>query len=127
MRCLVSDKVAVHASSLKCCNSRHLSKSLVSVKVQRFGYGSFLKAVEVVSRGPAPVDPDTADALEKKTRAIAKARGAISVVARTNRRKVSPMYQKLNWYTDEELLSLALTSGLVRLFEVPNDVGDPAR
>jgi hypothetical protein len=75
----------------------------------------------------AIVDHDSAAAVEKITRAIANARGAISVVARTNRRKVSPMYQKLNWYTDEEQLSLALTSRLVRLFEVPTDVGDPAR
>jgi hypothetical protein len=37
------------------------------------------------------------------------------------------MYQKLNWYTDDEQVSSVLSSGLARLFEVPADVGDPVR
>jgi hypothetical protein len=96
VRCPLSNKIAVLSSSLKCCNSSHSSESLVSVTVQRLGQGNFLRTVEVVSRGRGPVDPDLAAALENITRAISKAREATSAVARTDRRKVSPMYQKLN-------------------------------
>ena len=117
----------MHSRNLGCCDSRHSPESLVSVRVQRLGLGNWLSTVEVVSRGNAPVIPIDTAALEQASRAIAKARSAPLLVARTGRRKVSPMYQKLNWYTDEEQLSITLTSGLTRLFEVPTDVGDPAR
>jgi hypothetical protein len=63
LRCPLSNKIAVLSSSLTCCNSRHSSESFVSVTVQRLGQGNFLRTVEVVSRGRAPVYPDSAAAL----------------------------------------------------------------
>jgi hypothetical protein len=68
MRFPVSNKIAVNASSLKCYVTRHSSDSLVSVTVPRLAEGNFLRAVEVISRGCAPVDPDLAAALENHTR-----------------------------------------------------------
>jgi hypothetical protein len=127
VRCPASNKITLHASSLKCCDSRHSPESLLSVTVQRLGEGSWLQAVEVVSRGHAAANPDAGTARENRRLAISNARSAPLLAAHTNRRKVSPMYQKLNWYTDDEQVSSVLSSGLARLFEVPADVGDPVR
>ena len=98
VRCPASNKITLHASSLKCCNSRHSPESLLSVTVQSLGEGSWLQAVEVVSRGHAAANPDAGTARENRRLAISNARSAPLLAAHTNRRKVSPMYQKLNWY-----------------------------
>ena len=55
VRCPVSNKIAVLASSLKCCDSRHSSESLVSFTVQRLGYGNWLKAVLVDKQQLIPI------------------------------------------------------------------------
>ncbi len=65
---------------------RFTPESLVSVRVQRLGVGNWLSTVEVVSRGNAPVNLMATAALEQASRAIATARSALLLVARTNRR-----------------------------------------